>query len=162
MPRTTTAYAKNVIRRAFREMVDPSPDKESLSALWIHFNSSCAYCERPLQPGTKSAHTDHLVSACAGGPNHISNRVLSCATCNEVEKRDLPWESFLQKKCDDDVVFQNRKGRIFKWQLLNSSNNPGTKEPLLQYAEELAADVITKFDQKVADLKASKARLVEK
>ena len=88
MPAITPGYVKNVIRRSLREIVDPSPTKEDEERIWKFFNSECAYCGKPLSKLQKQGHIDHLVPSSLGGPNHISNRVLSCATCNDAEKLD--------------------------------------------------------------------------
>jgi len=73
MPAPTPGYVKNIVRRSLREIVDPSPSKKD---------------------EYKEGHMDHLVSSSVGGSNQISNRVLSCASCNEKEKLDMPWEQF--------------------------------------------------------------------
>src|SRR5437588_10980918 len=112
MPKVTTAYAKNIIRRSFRELVDPSPEGDQIERLWLHFASRCGYCGIELKPKLKEAHIDHLISAARGGANHLSNRVLSCAQCNEIEKRDLDWQAFLRGKCNDTIVFDERRRRI--------------------------------------------------
>lgn len=115
MPATTTSYAKNIIRRALCELVDRPPSKAEINLLWTFFESKCAYCARPLKQYSKNGHVDHLLSASCGGANHISNRVLACAPCNEKEKRDLPWKQFLRSKCADNRTFAARKKKIAEW-----------------------------------------------
>ena len=95
MPAITPGYVKNVIRRSLREIVDPSPTKEEEVRIWKFFNSECAYCGKPLSKPQKQGHIDHLFPSSLDGPNHISNRVLSCATCNEAEKLDGAWQEFM-------------------------------------------------------------------
>lgn len=155
MPKVTTAYAKNIIRRSLRELIDPTPDREALKALWEHFASSCAYCGTALTQGSKLAHADHLVSASRGGSNRLSNRVLSCAQCNEVEKRDSDWQAFLRQKCGDDVLFQERHGRICAWTA--RSTEPPTDSQLLKTADDLAAEVVTFYEQRVAAMRRAQA-----
>src|SRR5262245_55522910 len=116
MPAPTPAYAKNIIRRAFSELVDPSPKRKEMDAVWEHFGDACAYCESVLKRGAKQGHIDHLVSASQGGSNAMRNRVLSCARCNEIEKLDRPWEDFLRSKCKDEADFHTRRRRILEWQ----------------------------------------------
>ncbi len=89
MPAPTPGYVKNMIRRSLRETIDPSPTKKEETRIWDFFNSECAYCGKKLRKINKEGHIDHLVPSALGGANHISNRVLSCADCNEKEK--LGW-----------------------------------------------------------------------
>lgn len=114
MPKMTIGYANNVIRRALYELVDPPPTKEQLDELWEFFNSKCAYCGKRLTRSRREGHVDHLVSSASGGRNHVSNRVLSCARCNE-EKLDLPWQRFLHIKSATKRQFESRKRKIDEW-----------------------------------------------
>ena len=116
MPRVTPGFAKNMMRRALRELVDPSPSRDEISSIWAFFESRCAYCGAACDRTAKGGHIDHLISASQGGANHVSNRVLSCPNCNEKEKLDLPWEQFLEQKCSDRDLRQERKARILMWQ----------------------------------------------
>ena len=153
MPTVTTAYAKNIIRRSFRELVDPTPAADQLEVLWLHFASRCAYCGREPRPGQKEAHIDHLISAARGGPNHLSNRVLSCAQCNEIEKRDLEWQKFLRGKCNDAIVFDERRRRIVQW---CERQKPAEKEDAMLFAKAaaLADEVVVVYEQKIAELRS--------
>ena len=98
MPTVTFSRAKNMGRRDLYGVVDPDLTKKQIDELWTFVRSRCAYCNRELGRGKKQAHIDHLLSTSARGLNHISNRVLSCAACNEDEKRDRPWREFLREK----------------------------------------------------------------
>src|SRR3954465_153879 len=91
----TPSQAKNFIVRSLRAVVDRHPSPTDRRHLWTHFDSRCAYCGGFTPLDDKGSHLDHLAS---GGTNHISNRVPACAQCNEVEKRDKPWEPFLRTK----------------------------------------------------------------
>lgn len=155
MPKVTTAYAKNIIRRSLRELIDPTPGRDALEALWQHFASSCAYCGMALTRGSKTAHADHLLSASRGGGNGLSNRVLSCARCNEVEKRETDWQDFLRRKCEDEAVFQQRHGRICAWTA--QGTQPKADSQLLKTADRLAAEVVAFYEQRVADLRRAQA-----
>lgn len=66
MPKTTLPYARNIIRRSLFEVIDPTPSRKEQAAVWSHFGSACAYCERPLAQDKKEAHLDHLVSVSGG------------------------------------------------------------------------------------------------
>lgn len=74
---------------------------------------------KPLHKLQKEGHINHLLPASLGGPNHISNRVLSCATCNEAEKLDRAWEEFILRKNQGPEVVRTRIARIREWQKLN-------------------------------------------
>lgn len=44
----------------------------------------CYYCRIALagDPNVPQPEADHVVPRCRGGPDHIDNRVLTCAPCN--------------------------------------------------------------------------------
>jgi len=119
MPAPTPGYVKNMIRRSLREIVDPSPTKKDEEGIWKFFDSKCVYCGKPLRKTQKEGHIDHLLPASLGGPNHISNRVLSCATCNEAEKLDGAWQEFILRKNQDPDVIRRSIAKIHEWQKLN-------------------------------------------
>ena len=116
MPTMPIPRVKNMICRALRGVVDPEPTGSQLDELWRYFGSECAYCGRQVQKKNKSAHIDHLTPASKKGRNHISNRVLSCASCNEQEKKEMDWEPFLRQKNPDGATFRQRQQRILDWQ----------------------------------------------
>ena len=159
MPAVTTAYNKNVIRRAFREIIDETPAKQEANRIWEFFDSECAYCGKKLQKTSKEGHIDHLVSASKGGRNHFLNRVLSCANCNEKEKRDLPWEEFLASKVADRTLLEVRRKKILDWQGQNSDNSAGSFQNLVNSADSLANEVVSVFELKIAELKKRKRNL---
>lgn len=152
MPAMTTAYTKNIIRRAFRELVDHSPSRREITLLWEFFESSCAYCGAQLSRKNKEGHIDHLVAASQHGANHISNRVLSCANCNEKEKLDQPWEQFLQYKSSDEKVFSQRRAKILEWSTRSERHQ---ENDLMKSADQAAARVAACFEQEVAKLRQS-------
>jgi len=147
MPAPTPGYVKNMIRRSLREIVDPSPSKKEENRIWEFFNSRCAYCGKKLEKAYKEGHVDHLVSSALGGANHISNRVLSCATCNEKEKLDKPWEEFLAKKNPNKILGSKRKEKIIQWQRMNGSTIRNGK--ILDKIELLGNEVAAFYDEKV-------------
>jgi CRISPR/Cas system Type II protein with McrA/HNH and RuvC-like nuclease domain len=105
-----------MLRRSLRAVVDPHPGDSVIAELWSFFDGRCAYCGTAVAVGSKNAHLDHLEPDSSGGSNHISNRVPSCADCNEKEKRELPWLEFLRKKADSIHVLEARRERILAWQ----------------------------------------------
>src|SRR5262249_48848297 len=111
MPKMTPGYAKNTIRRALRA-VDREPNAAEVDRLWQYFGSACAYCARPLNRAKREWHIDHLIP---GQGNQISNRVLSCASCNGDEKRENDWLPFLREKTRDKIAFLRRRDRILSW-----------------------------------------------
>ncbi len=156
MPSTTTAYAKNIIRRAFREIIDPTPSKQEAEAVWNYFARECAYCGKKLLKENKEGHMDHLISASKGGRNSLSNRVLSCANCNEKEKRDLPWEEFLESKVSVQSVLEFRRRKIIDWQQQNSTDADGAFQRFVNSADSLADEVVEYFELKIKQLKVQK------
>ncbi len=146
MPAASVAYAKNTIRRALRELVDPSPDKDEVQQIWRFFDGECAYCGRTLIRKAKEGHIDHLVSASKGGPNHISNRVLACAPCNESEKREMDWDQFLRMKNLDLRAYQTRRDRILQWRTMNPPTYHVSDPDVIADVTELADQVIQHFE----------------
>jgi len=147
MPAPTPGYVKNMIRRSLREIVDPSPTKEDEKRIWEFFDSKCAYCGKPIRKLKKEGHIDHLIPASLGGPNHISNRVLSCATCNEAEKMDQAWQEFVVQKNQDPVILRARITKIQEWQKLNGK--PTLNQEKLREIESLSESAVVFYETKV-------------
>lgn len=123
MPRMTSGYAKNIIRRSLWTILDPEPNKKSIEILWKFFKFACAYCGRQLSKNMREGHVDHLVPIALGGRNHISNRVLSCSNCNGNEKREEEWLKFLKKRAKTQKSFCGRKKRIYSWMKVHASQD---------------------------------------
>ena len=119
MPRISPSQAKNFMARSLRAVVDPHPSDAAMNSLWKHFKHRCAYCGVKLEPGRKQAHYDHLV---AKGGNHLANFVLSCARCNEHEKRELNWDLFLRQKAATVHVYKMRRAQIIAWRKLRKED----------------------------------------
>jgi hypothetical protein len=111
----TPSFAKNVVRRSLRSILDPHPGRSEIARVWAFFDSRCAYCGVVIALGSKYAHLDHLVPENSGGSNHISNRVPSCANCSEKEKREMDWAVFLQQKNPDPSTCSERERIIRDW-----------------------------------------------
>lgn len=152
MPALTSAQIKNFVRRSFRELVDPSPDKDAVTTIWDFFENRCAYCDRVLQRENKEGHIDHLVSASQAGANHISNRVLSCAQCNEKEKLDRDWRGFLRSKAPSDEDLESREARILRWVQSAAAAHP-LDPALIAEASAAAAEVNDLFDARYKALR---------
>lgn len=121
MPRYTPGYAKNVVGRTLRALVDHELTKRQIAEIWDFFRSECVYCGANLVPGRRMGHIDHLVAYADGGANHISNRVLACVPCNSDHKRDMDWQSFLKGRNVNRTDYARRKKRIERWQEQNDS-----------------------------------------
>jgi hypothetical protein len=82
-----------------------------------------------------------------GGPNHVSNRVLSCATCNEAEKLDRVWEEFMVRKNPEPAILQGRVAKIHEWQQLNKK--PTVDREKVREIESLSNSVVAFYEDKV-------------
>jgi hypothetical protein len=153
MPAVTTACVKNIIRRGFSELADPSPSRKKQAEVWAYFGNRCAYCGDTLHRSAKEGHIDHLVSASQGGANALGNRVLSCAPCNEKEKLDRPWEEFLKAKAKSDAEFLDRRQRILDWQQTHPVLNAQGQQDLIAFARAQADEVVALFDKAVAQVR---------
>lgn len=153
MGRITNPMAKNSIRRALREMVDRSPSSREITTVWEFFKNSCAYCGKRLKREQKEGHLDHLIADAKGGLNHISNRVLSCATCNEKEKLDKDWQFFLAELVErgiDPIIAEQRRVRIQEW----IAHCPAAPEiTLTQDVEEAVKRIVACFDLEASQLR---------
>ena len=154
MPKTTTAYVRNIIRRGLVELVDPSPDENEVAMVWAHFGSCCAYRGRSLKREAREGRIDHSRAASQGGANAIGNRVLACGPCNDDEKLDQHWEVFLRDKAESDDLFNARRKRILEWQGRNPLADESRHQELTTAAMEKAIEVIKVFDEKVRELNA--------
>lgn len=150
MTKATSAYAKNIIRRSFQEIIEPSPTKEDKERIWQFFECKCAYCGRPLDRFKEEGQIDHLVPTSLLGLNHISNLVLSCGNCNE-EKLDKSWHELLLNKYDDLDIVREHLNRIRKWQELNKyvPLDKGKIDNIMK----LADSVVKYYDMKVGEAK---------
>ncbi len=144
MPKSP-AWAKNVVKQVLWTAIDRELTPREVDALWANFGSACAYCGASLRRGDKSAHKDHLLPVELGGTNHISNRVLSCAACNEKEKRDEPWLDFLTRKVPDRALFDARKTKIEVWRQQHADSfvpvSAGVREIWIQEKDRLACEI---------------------
>ena len=152
MGKITPSMAKNAIRRALVGVVDPHPSASQIDSLWVFFESSCAYCAKPLVRGRRDAHIDHLVPAGNMGANHVGNCVLSCSICNGDEKRDEPWESFLRRKAPDELAFTARKGRIEKW-IATCAPSTSCDPALLEAVSREIESAISAFDNALDNIR---------
>jgi hypothetical protein len=147
--RTSVPQAKNVMLRAMREILDPSP--LDVGPVWDHFESRCAYCDVALDIAGRSAHIDHAEAA---GGNHLGNLVLACGSCNGDDKRDMPWRDFVASKASTDQVAAARVTRIEAWALLHPRADTPASPEALRLADEIRA-LAVEFSVKCAELRAA-------
>ncbi len=145
--KNTVAQAKNIMRRAIEEIIDPGP--RSIEALWSHFESKCAYCEADLNHDRREGQVDH---ASTSGGNHLGNLVLACGACNGDEKREESWETFLRKKAKDQSDFERREERILTWFALNP-RPPHKEGPEVDRLRKELDQLILEFGIKCSELK---------
>jgi CRISPR/Cas system Type II protein with McrA/HNH and RuvC-like nuclease domain len=151
MPAPTPGYVKNMIRRSLLEIADPSPKKRDVIKIWEFLGSTYAYCDKALNRTAKQGHIDHLVPCSRGGSNHVSNRVLSCAKCNETEKLDAAWQEFILKKNPNLDVARLRVNKILEWCKINGE--PVIDKAKLQKIEKLSGSVETYYSLKVQQVR---------
>lgn len=70
---------------------------KELRSLFAVFDGKCIYCDATEEETGKPHHIDHIVAASKGGRHHVSNLVLSCASCNKT-KANLPFFEFYKRK----------------------------------------------------------------
>ena len=155
MPHHKAPQVRSAIRFGLRSILDPELTKAQRERVRQFFQFECAFCARPLPPGTRS-HMDHLISVAAGGTNHLSNRVLACESCNGNEKLEREWLVFLRSKSENDDVLRTRERRIREW---SNANQPAIvllppDQQRLLNSETLA--VVQAFDRAVERLRAAR------
>ncbi len=144
MTKPTPSQVKNAIERSFKGILDPNPSRADIDRIWEYFRSECVYCGKRLDRKRKEGHIDHLIPITLNGPNHVSNRVLSCGDCNAEEKRDRFWVEFLIEKNPNQDTRELRKQRIRTWQGMNPPSS--IDKSAMSEIESLSADV-TRFYQ---------------
>ena len=140
------AQAKNIMRRAVEEIIDPSP--RTADPLWEYFDSQCAYCGKELNRGSRDGHIDHAVP---NEGNHLGNLLLACGTCNGDEKREQPWREFLRTKASD-AEFEEREARILGWFELHRRAPTVRSTDVVRLQEELY-ELIERFGVECGELK---------
>jgi HNH endonuclease len=144
------SQARNAIKRSLKALIDPKPSKAQVDQIWAYFGSACSYCGEPQESAARKAHIDHLVAEAEGGSNQLCNLVLSCASCNGDEKRDLPWQAFLQTKCTCPDVAAARQQKIQSW----ASRGQAQLTPQQQASIQQAFDQVNSvYSQVVAELR---------
>jgi 5-methylcytosine-specific restriction endonuclease McrA len=151
------SLAKNMMRRSLRAVVDPHPSDEEVAEVRRFFGGLCAYCGTSVALGAKDMHLDHLESETTGGSNHISNRVPSCATCNEKEKRELPWLRFLDRKAASPEVRETRKKKILAWISRFSSDAGRLGDELRGRVGEEIGKAVAAYDLALEHLRSMRA-----
>ncbi len=112
----TPSQARNAIKKSLKVVIDPKPTKKEKEQVWLYFENKCAFCECELDPKRRQAHLDHVIADSEGGSNRLCNLILTCAICNGDEKREIPWQEFLQIKCNGETPeYFERHQRITKW-----------------------------------------------
>jgi len=149
--RMTLGKAKNHLKRALREIIDPSPSQTELDSLWAYFKGCCAYCGRQLRREAREGQLDHLETSTGGGCSAIGNRVLSCGPCNGDERREIPWREFLRVKCADEKLHSLRSRLIEGWQSANPT--PPVAEHLVTAMQSAYKEISEAIDEAVKRLR---------
>ena len=119
------AWAKNVCRRVLWAAFEKDISKAERAAMLKYFEHRCAYCDEVL---ASRWHADQVHLIDNGGFNHLSNRVPSCADCNEHERRNMDWLEFLRLKVSSQEMLEQRKERIEQWRERNLPATPPVSE----------------------------------
>jgi hypothetical protein len=129
---------KNISRRVLWAALEADLTKDERRTMAEFFSDQCAYCEATLP---SRWHADHLLSVAGGGFNHLSNRVPACPRCNEHEKREMDWRSFLEMKSGGDTAaLARRRARIDQWATLKRPPEfPVTDAQRLAWQKEVDA-----------------------
>ncbi|MDO5768233.1 MAG: HNH endonuclease signature motif containing protein [Psychrobacter sp.] len=162
MAKTTPSMAKNQMRRSLLQIIDSHPTKQQVQQLRAYFENQCAYCGVYIDPQGRQGHLDHLLSIKEGGTNDIHNFVLACNICNGDEKRELPWQQFLQQKCESlpPSIYNQRLTRLLAWQrqaVIKAIDANAELE-----IERIINDSQQSFDRAVSQMRALRESLSKK
>jgi hypothetical protein len=149
--RHTPPQARNFIRKSLQALADRHPSPSEIDELWRFFANECAYCGTHIERDSRRGHIDHLVPAAQGGGNGVTNRILSCATCNGDERRDRDWMEFLKAKAG--AIYDERKRRIVEWaQTPRAARSDYDKELL----EKVTKEALEAYDRAVDELRKAR------
>lgn len=148
----TLSLAKNLMRRALKDLVDRVPTLAEQQRLREHFNDSCAYCSRPAGP--RDGHIDH---ADHDGGNALGNLLLACKTCNGDEKRERPWRQFLEEKCGKGSEVHAQRLQVIEAWRASHPIPPRTPTPEVAAALAEAERAILAFAEAYAAVRRAMA-----
>lgn len=153
----TLSQAKNLMRRALKDLVEGVPGLAEQQRLREHFKHCCAYCGGPAGP--RDGHIDH---ADHDGGNSLGNLLLACKTCNGDEKREKSWRMFLEEKCGQDpAVLAQRHQAIDAWRAAHPIQ-PRSPTPEVTAALAEADRAIEAFAQAYATVRRARAATTTK
>ncbi len=138
------AWVKNIARRVLWAAIEKDISRPDRLAMAEFSEFKCAYGEGEL---TSRWHADHLISVDEGGFNHLSNRVPACSRCNEHEKRDMAWRTFLEQKCRDEAILRHRTERIESWRTTQHFEEPPVTDEQRQAWKEEVENLAKAIDR---------------
>jgi hypothetical protein len=137
----TLSQAKNAMRCALDDLIDPPPSKSLQKALREYFANLCAYCGQPAI--RREGHIDH---ADRNGGSGLGNLLLACKQCNGDEKREMAWDKFLGMKCAHDAAaLAARHEKIRVW-FETHPTTPEVLHPRVQAARANAEAAVAAYE----------------
>ena len=153
MPNHKPPQARRTIKVALKAIVDPELTTSQRSTVKEYFGQRCAFCDRELS-GTR-AHLDQLLPVAKGGTNQLSNRVLSCASCNGDKKLDRDWREHLREVTLDENAYRERKNRILAWVDRKRKGEPAVSREQQELLTRETERVLAEFDLAVDRLRSA-------
>lgn len=86
----------------------------------------------------------------------MGNIVLACGRCNEYEKLNTDWDTFLRKKAVTPGSYRERHSRIVEWQKLHKLDDSQVNQVLLEQAEDCIQRAVRSFERELSTLRAAK------
>lgn len=151
----TPSQARNAIKRSLKALIDPKINKADKTIIWEYFEHQCAYCGCGLNPNERKAHIDHVIPESEGGSNRLCNLILTCATCNGDEKREMQWQAFLASKYDvKSAEYKQRSQKITDWFVLQPGSPTITTEQQA-YLQNAFNEINTCYSHVVEQIKTN-------
>jgi hypothetical protein len=147
------SLAKNVMRRAYRDILDPPPSSPEFKRhLRDAFAGRCAYCLNLLPEALNGWDMDH---ADPDAGNHAGNLLPACKQCNGDKKRDRGWLAFLRTELSGSVL-EEQEQKIQSWFALHVRETLA-HAPAVQAVVGELEEIIELFATKCGELRKLRA-----
>jgi hypothetical protein len=138
--------------RGIAVILDPHPSREERSAIWQHWGSACALCDRSLARSVLAGEIGYIGER---STRAVGNRLLLCHRCAEIMRHGGSWRSILGKSCEiGSPVYAARVDRIEEWQR-NHPLPPPARSPAIDAARHRLSAIKLEYAVACRDLQAA-------
>src|SRR5690606_3680729 len=116
---------------------------KEIQALYMAFDGECLYCGEKEDENGRAHHIDHVIPISDGGRHHISNLVLSCASCNPSKGNKPLFVFFFEKR--GEQFTEERFAKLVHY--LSLVRQQPVEEITKDFTQRYADYVIDEFDR---------------